>query len=523
MDASLLAVGDASLSSIDIVVLVLYVAGVVGLGVWFARKGQTSDRFMAAGRSLPGWVVGMSIIGTFVSAISFIANPGKSFGGDWNPFVFGLSLPLAAWIATKYFVPYYRSSGEVSAYSHLEKRFGPWARSYAAVIYLMLQVVRMGSIMYLMSLPLHYLLRWPVWAIIVGMGVLVTVYTLLGGIEAVIWTDVVQTFVLVGGALVAAMVLLWSMPEGPGQIFELAREGGKFSLGSFGPSPFEWAFWTKSTFWVVLVFGLFENLKNFGIDQSYIQRYATAKSEREAKKSVWFGALAYLTISAVLFFVGTALFAYYAAQPELLDPQLTAAGKADHVFPFFIVTKLPTGLCGLLIAGIFAAGMSTVDSGLNCSATLTLSDFYRRHFRKDAGEKESMRVLQISTVVWGVLAVGIALAMIGVKSALDVWWKISSAFGGGILGLFLLGFLSKKAKNTAAIAGVCTGVMLILWMSLTPMLADQWGILAGVRSPFHGFLSIVFGTVAIVLVGFLVTLVIQKVKGSGGEGNGQAA
>jgi SSS family solute:Na+ symporter len=343
------------------------------------------------------------------------------------------------------------------------------------------------------------------------MGVLVTVYTLLGGIEAVIWTDVVQTFVLVGGALVAAVVLLFSMPEGPGQLFELARESGKFSLGSFGPSLF------SSTFWVVLLFGLFENLKNFGIDQSYIQRYATAKSEREAKKSVWFGALAYLPISAVLFFVGTALFAYYAANPELLDPQLRAADKADHIFPFFIVTELPTGLCGLLIAGIFAAGMSTVDSGLNCSATLTLSDFYKRYFRRDAGEKESMRVLRVSTVVWGVLAIGVGLAMIGVKSALDVWWKISSAFGGGILGLFLLGFLSRKAKNAAAIAGVCAGVLLIMWMSLTPMLADKWG---AVRSPFHGFLSIVFGTVAIVLVGFLVTLVIQKAKGSDGGGNG---
>ena len=511
MDASLLAVGDAGLSAVDVVVLVVYIAGVVGLGVWFARKGQTTERFMAAGRSLPGWVVGMSIIGTFVSAISFIANPGKSFGGNWNPFVFGLSLPVAAWIATKYFVPYYRSSGEVSAYSHLEKRFGPWARTYAAVIYLMLQVVRMGSIMYLMSLPLHYLLHWPVWAIIVGMGVLVTIYTLLGGIEAVIWTDVVQTFVLVGGALVAAVVLLFSMPEGPGQIFEVARESGKFSLGSFGTSLF------SATFWVVLLFGLFENLKNFGIDQSYIQRYATAKSEREAKKSVWFGALAYLPISALLFFVGTALFAYYAAKPELLDPQLRVAGKADHVFPFFIVTQLPTGLCGLLIAGIFAAGMSTVDSGLNCSATLTLSDFYRRYFRRDAGEKESMRVLRVSTVVWGVLAVAVGLAMIGVKSALDVWWKISSAFGGGILGLFLLGFLSRKAKNAAAIAGVCVGVLLVMWMSLTPMLADRWG---AVRSPFHGYLSIVFGTVAIVLVGFLVTLVVQKAKGSGGRGNG---
>ena len=493
---------NASLPAIDVVVLVVYVLGVVGLGVWFARKGQTPERFMVAGRSLPGWVVGMSIVGTYVSSISFLANPGKSYGGDWNPFVFGLSLPLAAWIATKFFVPYYRSSGEVSAYSHLEKRFGPWARAYAAAIYLMLQVVRMGSIMYLMALPLHHLLGWPIPAIIVAMGLLVTVYTLLGGIEAVIWTDVVQTVVLVGGALVAAAVILCGMPEGPGQVFSTAWEKGKFSLGSFGPSLFQ------KTFWVVLVFGLFENLKNFGIDQSYIQRYAAARSEREARKSVWLGALAYIPISAVLFFVGTALFAYYAAKPGVL-PEGT---PNDQVFPFFIVDALPAGLSGLLIAAIFAAGMSTIDSGLNCSATLTLSDFYRRYFRKDADDKQSMRVLRVSTVVWGVFAVGIALAMIGVKSALDVWWNVSSAFGGGLLGLFLLGFLSKRAKNAAAVAGVCAGVLLILWMSLTPMFVKKWGMFASIESPFPGLLSIVFGTAAIVLVGFLVALAAGRAK-----------
>ncbi|GAG23197.1 unnamed protein product, partial [marine sediment metagenome] len=262
------------------------------------------------------------------------------------------------------------------------------------------------------------------------------VYTLLGGIEAVIWTDLVQTVVLIGGALVAAVFVLFKMPEGPGQVFSMAWEKGKFGLGDFGPGLFE------KTFWVVLLFGLFENLKNFGIDQSYIQRYAAARSEREAKKAVWLGALAYLPISAVLFFVGTALWAYYTARPGLLVEMreaLQAADEADHVFPFFIVTELPVGLTGLLIAGIFAAGMSTIDSGLNCSATLTLSDFYRRYFRRDADEKRSMRCLRVSTVVWGALAIGVALAMIGVKSALDVWWNVSSAFGGGILGLFLLG------------------------------------------------------------------------------------
>ena len=490
------------LSAVDVIVLVVYVLGVVGLGVWFARKGQTTERFMVAGRSLPGWVVGASIIGTYVSSLSFLGNPGTSFGGNWNMFVFALALPPAAWLATRFFVPYYRSTGHVSAYSHLETRFGPWARTYAVVCYLLMQLGRMGSIMYLMALPLERLLGVDVWAIILVMGVLVTAYTLLGGMEAVIWTDLVQTVMLVGGALVCVLILLFGMPEGPGQVFKIAWQNEKFGLGGVGPSLWE------STFWIVLLYGLFENLKNFGIDQSYIQRYAAAKSEREAKKSVWIGALAYIPISAALFFVGTALFAYYSARPDLLPAGLS--GQSDKVFPHFIVTSLPLGLRGLLIAAIFAAGMSTVDSGLNCAATLTMCDLYKRYFRRDAGEKECMRVLRVSTIAWGVLAIGVALAMIGVESALKTWWKISGAFGGGMLGLFLLGFLSRRVKNAAAVAGVCAGVLLIMWMSLTPVLAKRWEFLAPIKSPFHGFLSIVFGTTAIVLVGFLVTLAAGK-------------
>ena len=495
-------------SWIDLSILFVYLGAILSLGVYFAKKGQTSERFMTAGGSLSGWVVGLSIVGTYVSSISFLANPGKSYHANWNPWVFGLSLPLAAWIATKFFVPFYRKSKHISAYHHLEQRFGPWARTYGASIYVLLQLGRMGTILYLMALPLHHFLAWPIWTVITFMGVLVIFYTLIGGIEVVIWTDVVQTIVLVCGAVTVVVILILRMPGGLGEIISIAGQHGKFSLGSFGPSLFE------STFWVVFLFGLFENIRNFGIDQSYIQRYLTAASEKEARKSVWLGALAYLPISALLFFIGTALFAYYTLQPELLPASLQGLNQGDQMFPFFIVTALPEGFRGLLIAGIFAAGMSSVDSSLNCSATLVLSDFYKRYFRLESGEKESMRVLQISTISCGVLAIGLGLSMIGIKSALDLWWKLSGALGGGILGLFLLGFISQKTKNNAAILGVCTGIAVISWMSLTPLFAAKWGLFVEVQSPFHGFLSTVFGTLAVILVGFLLTFVTLGLKKS---------
>jgi len=341
-------------SLIDIIILTAYIVGVVGFGSYFIKKSKSVEGFTSAGSSLPGWAVGLSILGTYVSSISFLALPGKAYAGNWNPFVFSLSLPLAAWMAVRFFVPLYREHGDISAYSYLEKRFGPWARNYAAICYLLTQLARMGSIMFLVALALHSLLGWDVKAIIIGMGILVFIYTFLGGIEAVIWTDVVQSIVLMGGALTCAIILLFNMPEGPGQLFSIANQHSKFSLGSFGLSL------SSPTFWIVLVYGIAINLQNFGIDQNYIQRYHTARTVREAKKSVLIGSLMYIPVSALFIFIGTQLFAFYRASPKLLPEALKVVDKADKVFPHFIVNQLPAGFVGLLIAAIFAAAMSTV-------------------------------------------------------------------------------------------------------------------------------------------------------------------
>jgi SSS family solute:Na+ symporter len=481
------------LATLDTVVLALYVLGVVAFGCCFVRRSGTTERFMAAGRSLPGWVVGLSILGTYVSSISFLALPGKAYGGTWNPFVFSLSLPVAAYIATRWFVPFYRRSGEVSAYHHLEERFGAWARTYAVVCYLLTQLARIGTILYLVALALGPLVSCDIRLLIVATGVLVTLYTLLGGIEAVIWTDVVQTLVLVGGALACVGVVLLRMPEGPAQAFRIAAEHGKFSLGSFGASL------AVPTFWVVLAYGLVMNLQNFGIDQSYVQRYATARSPRAAARSVWLGALAYVPLSALFFFIGTALFAFYLARPELLPADKVL--KADAVYPHFIVKELPPGVTGLLIAAVFAAAMSSVDSSLNCSATLILRDLYRRYVRPQAGERESMRVLRVATLGWGVAGTGIALAMIRVKSALDAWWGLAGIFSGGMLGLFLLGQVARRAKRPVPVVAVLLGVVVILWMTFSPKWTGPW---ERFRSPFDALLITVFGTLAILLAGLLL-------------------
>ncbi|HEX2100630.1 MAG TPA: sodium:solute symporter [Candidatus Synoicihabitans sp.] len=483
-------------TTLDLIILAGYFVATLAVGVALSSRSRSVEGYAAAGRSLPGWLTGLSILGTYVSSISFLALPGKAFASNWNSFVFSLSLPLATWIAVRWFLPFYRRGGHLSAYEHLEARFGSWARVYASVCYLLTQLARMGAVMYLMALPLNVLLGWDIRWIILVTGVSVTFYTFIGGIVAVIWTDAVQTVILIVGAVSCAALMVTSLPQGLGQLTDLATAHDKFSLGSFGASLAE------PTFWVVLVYGLVINLQNFGIDQNYVQRYLASRSDAEARKSVWLGGLMYVPLSAVFFFIGTALFAYYATYPEQLPVEYRDAARSDSVFPYFIVTVLPPGVTGLLIAAIFAAAMSTVSSSLNSSATVILNDYYRRFFRPEATDRQAMRFLYLVTITWGVAGTLIALAMTHARSALDAWWLLAGIFGGGTLGLFLLGFLSRRASARAAAIGVAAGVLLILWMTLSP----RWAALpAEWRSPFHGFLIIVFGTAAILLVGSLAS------------------
>jgi SSS family solute:Na+ symporter len=252
------------------------------------------------------------------------------------------------------------------------------------------------------------------------------------------------------------------------------------------------------------VFGLFTHLTNFGVDQSYIQRYITARDDREAAGSIWITTLMYVPVAAVFFFIGTGLFVFYSERPGLLGP----ISKADDVFPHFIATQLPVGMAGLVVAAIFAASM---DSNLNSMATLTLCDLYQRYLRPGAGERESMLVLRLATLGWGVVSVCVALALISVGLALDAWWQLAGMFSGGILGLFLLGLVSRRADRVAGAAAVVLGVLVIAWMSLPSLMKDVPPYL---RNPMHANMTIVVGTLTIFVVGLVVARVRKPTAGS---------
>jgi SSS family solute:Na+ symporter len=482
---------------IDLIVFFIITLGNVLFGASFYFKNKTSSQFTSGGGKLPSWVVGMSIFATFVSSISFLALPGKAYMSNWNALTFSFAIPIAAILAVKFFVPLYRGLGSISAYNYLEVRFGTWARIYASVCYILTQLMRTGAILLLLALPLNALFGWDIKTIIIITGIAVTAYSMLGGIQAVVWTDAIQGIILVIGAIVCAAILTFSMPEGPTQVFEIAAASHKFSLGSFSASI------SESTFWVVLIYGLFINLQNYGIDQNFVQRYMTTSTEKKAKSSAMFGALLYLPVSLIFFYIGTALYSYYTAQPDLLPAELKLPGTGDKVFPYFIVNGLPRGITGLLIAAIFAAGMSTVSTSINSTATIILSDYYTRYFNKNASEKSEMKVLYLSSVIFGALGIIISLSLVGVESVLDAWWSLASIFSGGMLGLFLLAFLSKKVRNIDAAVGVIVGALVIIWMSLSPLYFTEGKLLA-FKSPFHSNLTIVIGTLIIFLIGFFL-------------------
>ncbi len=485
-------VEQSSLPSLDLLIVIIYLLGTAAFGAWFVKRNDSMEAYVLGKRRLPGWAIGISILGTYLSSISFLANPGKSYASNWNPFVFSLSLPIACIVAGYFFIPFYRKRVATTAYQHLEERFGYWARAYAGISLIMLQVGRIAVVLYLVALAVSQLLGWDLTSVILALGVLTIAYTAAGGFEAVVWTDVVQSIVLLGGALLCLLLLLVNIPGSVSAAMTSAMEQGKFSLGDM-----DWDLALQG-FWVVMLFGIVENLKNFGVDQNYVQRFLSARSDREAIRSMWIGGLTYIPVSALFFLIGSLLFVYYQALPT---PNLPT--KPDEVFPFFIVTQLPTGVVGIVIAAVLAAGMSTLDSSLNTSATVWTVDFYSRWHSEEPKDHKLLSVTRWTTVVIGMIGTGAALLMIEVKTALDVWWQISAVFGGGMLGLFLLGLMVPAATTRAALIATIIGILVVAWNTILPKFAiiPAWAVL-----PLHPLLVGLVGTVTILFFGWLLSL-----------------
>jgi len=478
--------------TIDYIIFIFYVGLTIFLGLSFIKKNKDPFAFIFGKKQIPEWVITLSIIATYISSISFIALPASAYSTNWNAFVFSLSIPITAIIAKYIFVPLYRNLNITSAYTFLEHRFGFWARLYTAFFFLMTQLMRSGTILYLIAIVFNTIFNWPISFIIIFTGLIVLIYSLFGGIQAVVWTDALQAIILIIGAIITPFMILISIPGGLSNFINTSIQYNKFSLGSFHLS------FNDSTFWVVLIYGIFINLQNFGIDQNYIQRYLAASDDKAASRSAFNGSMLYIPISFFFFVIGSTLFVYYHNFSEKLPSNI----KSDFIFPYFIANEMPHGLIGLLTAAIFAAGMSTLSTSFNSGATVLYTDFFKRLSKTKFDYKNSMKLLYLGSSIIGIGGILIALAMINVKNVLDTWWKLASIFSGGMLGLFLLAAFIKNANKKIAVISTILGLITLFILSTKELFFKSLII------NIHPYIIIVVGTLVIFLTGTILSFFI---------------
>ena len=480
------------ISGIDAAVVIIYLIGITlfGCSFYFRSGGKDARAFSTGGGRIPGWAIALSIFATQVSSISFLALPAKAYLTNWNCFVLTLTCPIAAVVAAFCFVPFYRKTSNVSAYTFLEDRFNPWARVYASACFLVMQTARSGVILFLLALTIKAAIGMPCLWIIVVTGVLTMLYSMMGGFKAVIWADAIQTLILIVGSVLVLVSLLTSLPCTVGEGFRMAWDAGKFSMG-----PFPLAGHEKETFWVAFGYGLLINLQNFGIDQSFTQRYIAAKDDRSAVKSAFNGAMMYIPGTFLFVLIGTCLWIFSATHSGAVPTDVAA--QSDAVYPWYIVNRLPHGVSGLLIAAIIAAAMSTVAATLNSGSTVLLEDYFKRFMPERAAKSSNIKFLRVTTVILTILSIAVAVAVMNVKSALTLWWGLQSVLSGGMLGLFLLGVYSKRTTSAQAAIATVLGVLVVMYITFgQKVLPLPWFI--------HLNLSIVFGTLTIFLVGYLL-------------------
>lgn len=442
-------------SALDYTTLAGYFCVLVMMGLYFARKGSGTEDFFLAGRRMPWWATGLSIFGTQLSSISFMAVPAKVYATDWVYFLLQMTIVMIAVPVVFLYLPHFRRTKMTSAYQYLESRFNLPVRMYASISFVLYQIGRMAIVLFLPSIALSTVTGISVYTCILVMGTLSTLYTVLGGMKAVIWTDVIQVFVLYGGALLSLGILVSSMSGGLAGIVSEGLEYDKFHM-------FNWTWdWTTTAVWVVVIGNLFMNLVPYTSDQAVVQRYFTTKDEKAAARSIWTNAILIVPSTLTLFLLGTGLWAFYRANPGLLNPSL----PTDSIFPLFISQHLPAGIAGLLIAAVFAASMSTLDSSLNSVSTALVTDFFAR-FRPRSSDRVRLRLARYLTGGLGVLATltSIALATFDIGSLWDTFQGMMGLLGGGLAGLFALGIFCRRANGRGAMTGAIASVFILYWV-----------------------------------------------------------
>lgn len=467
--------------------LATYLLGMVAVGWYCSRRNKnTEDYFRASGR-IPWWAAGMSIYATMLSSLTFMAIPAKAYATDWTFFWSNVPILLLAPLVISCYLPFFRQLNVTSAYEYLERRFNLATRLYASTAFILFQLGRQAIVLFLPSLALATVSDLDVTTCILAMGVLCVLYTVMGGIEAVVWTDVAQTVVLLGAAIISLLLIVMSTDGGWSSVWSTATAADKLHMFNWTLDPSAGA----NAFWAIFIGSIFVNLIPYTSDQTVVQRYMTTPDEADAKRAIWTNALMVIPSTALFFAIGTALFVYYRMSPGKLDP----TQSTDAIFPAFIVQNMPAGVAGLVIAGIFAAAQSTVSSSLNSVTTALMTDFYGRLGGK-VSEAGGLRLARWITAAIGVFVTGAALvlARLDVESLWDAYLSLVGLAGSGLAGLFALGIFTHRTHGLGAMIGALGSAGMLYW---TERYAN-----------IHFLLHAAVGFIACVAIGWIASVLL---------------
>ncbi len=467
--------------ALNYTVLLAYLAVIMLVGVYFSKRQKTADDYFKAGGRIPGWAAGISVFATTLSSITFMSIPAKAFTDDWT-FLFGqyISILILPFVFV-YYIPFFRKLNITSAYEYLEQRFDIRMRLFASLSFILFHVGRIAIITYLTALALMPFININPLTIVFLIGVLCIVYTFLGGIEGVIWTDVIQGIMLSVAAVVIFIIICLNVDGGVTEIVRMSSDADKF----FPAEKMKWS-WTESTVPVLMIGFLFAGLQQFTASQDVVQRYIVTESLEETKKALITNAKLVACVPAFFFAIGAALYAYYTQNPQLLPEGFNTGG----ILPFFVISEMPAGVAGLIIAAIFAASQSSISSSLNSISACFTTDVYAR-FGSEKSSIEKLRIGRVVTVVAGILGV-ISSTYLILSNESELWDAFNSLLGlmgGPMTGLFMLGVFVHRANANSAMLGVICSVIAILWVRASTDL----------NFFFYG----VIGTLMVVIVGYL--------------------
>ncbi len=497
----------------DIVVIALYFAGVLALGLWFSKRNKNTEHYFLGGRDFPGWAIGISFVGAMVSSVTFIALPADSFKTTWVRYLPHFAFPVVVLICAYVFIPFFRRGTVTSAYQYLDLRFGPSVSVYGAFVFLGLQIVRTASVLYLMAMLMATLTGISVETALLVAGGVTALYTIKGGFEAVVWTDVIQTIVLVLGGLVVIVVAVNGVEGGLGAIFSQALDAGKLSFvkdlnpktGTLEPIASGFSLTEKTAVMLMLV-GFTQFIAG-KLNQESVQRWCSAKSAHEARKSMLVLGVCSLPVWAIFMFIGTCLWAYYQKKPDAVSSAiLSGAEKAEGILPHFIATALPAGVAGVVIAAALAAAMSTLSSAINSASMVVVNDLYKRFSRVPRGDLHYLRAGRLSSLLVSAMMIAIAFVFLysDSKTVTEFTIIITAIFGGGIGGIFLMGMLSRKGDARAVLVGIAVVLLFTAYALLT-----QYKVIPPLFNPYY---TSIIGNILMIVVTYVAALFMPARK-----------